>query len=252
MLLAWHFNGDKAALKRWCSDTKSNIRNLNATWRRTLTAVMRCRNKAVLAMAAHAMSAHFDVDIPALCVENCMKMHAKGRVLKSDAHGRQKPRMTAGDAEHFNTLISAVENLTTEQRSRMAGSEGKTPTPPRPRSGGCKKKKLTYDELEALNAGLKADREAEVGSCRKADARHDAMVKALNEQRKVARASSADHMLDEMQGRLQGLEFKLALAKEQIAALEEQNAELRAVNALIQNSPDKIKLTMNDGYDRIV
>ena len=137
--------------------------------------------------------------------------------------------------------------------SSSGGNIIMTPTQQRPRSGGCKKKKLTYDELEALNAGLKADREAEVGSCRKADARHDAKVKALNEQRKVARALSADHMLDEMQGHLQGLEFKLALAKEQIAALEEQNAELRAVNALIQNvknSPDKI--TMNDGYDRIV
>jgi hypothetical protein len=135
LLFAWHFNGDAAALKGWCSDAKINIRNPNATWRRTLAAVMKCRNGAVLAMAAHTMSTHFDVDIPAPCVMNYMTMHFKGKVLKSDAHGRQKPRMTAGDAEHFSTLITTVENLTTEQRNRMAGSEGRTLTPPRPRAG---------------------------------------------------------------------------------------------------------------------
>ena len=48
MLFAWHFNGDAAKLKGWCSDAKSNISNANATWRRTLAAVMKCRNGAVL------------------------------------------------------------------------------------------------------------------------------------------------------------------------------------------------------------
>ena len=52
LLLAWHFNGEAAKLKGWCSDAKSNISNANATWRRTLAAVMKCRNGAVLAMAA--------------------------------------------------------------------------------------------------------------------------------------------------------------------------------------------------------
>ena len=152
MLFAWHFNGEAAKLKGWCSDAKSNISNANAAWRRTLAAVMKCRNEHVLAMAAHAMSAHFGVDIPASCVENYVKMHSKGKVLKSDAHGRQKPRMAAGDAAHFTALIAAVENLTTEQRNRMAGSEDKMPTPPRPRAGGYKKKQLSY---ESLTSGAK-------------------------------------------------------------------------------------------------
>ena len=95
MLFAWHFNGEAAKLKGWCSDAKSNISNANATWRRTLAAVMKCRNGAVLAMAAHAMSAHFSVDIPALYVENYMKMHAQGKVLKPDAYSRLKPKRYA-------------------------------------------------------------------------------------------------------------------------------------------------------------
>ena len=48
LLFAWHFNGDAAKLKGWCSDAKSNISNANATWRWTLAAVMKCRNGAVL------------------------------------------------------------------------------------------------------------------------------------------------------------------------------------------------------------
>ena len=135
MLFAWHFNGEVAKLKGWCSDGKTNISNANATWRRTLAAVMKCRNEHVLAMAAHAMSTHFGVDIPALCVMNYVKMHSKGKVLKPDEWRKTKQRMTAGDAAHFTALIAAVENLTTEQRNRMAGSEGRTPTPPRPRAG---------------------------------------------------------------------------------------------------------------------
>jgi hypothetical protein len=51
LLFAWHFNGDAAALKGWCSDGKTDIGNSNATWRRTLALVMKCRNEHVLAMA---------------------------------------------------------------------------------------------------------------------------------------------------------------------------------------------------------
>ena len=152
MLLAWHFNGDAATLKGWCSDAKSSTSNANATWRRTLAAVMKCQNGAVLAMAAHAMSAHFGIDIPALCVMSYMTMHSKGKVLKPDEWRKTKQRMTAGDAAHFTALIAAVENLTTEQRNRMAGSEDKMPTPPRPRAGGYKKKQFSY---ESLTSGAK-------------------------------------------------------------------------------------------------
>ena len=48
MLFAWHFNGDAAKLKGWCSDAESNISNANAPWRLTLAAVIKCRNGAVL------------------------------------------------------------------------------------------------------------------------------------------------------------------------------------------------------------
>jgi hypothetical protein len=183
LLFAWHFNGDVAALKRWCSDAKGALGNLahqgRAQRRKELAAVMKCQNEHVLAMAAHAMSAHFSVDIPALCVENYMKMHAQGKVLKPDAYSRLKPRMTAGDAAHFAALITAVENLTTEQRNRMAGSEDKMPTPPRPRAGGYKKKQLSYEQLEELSASNKSERDAEIASRRKADTRHAEKVKAV-------------------------------------------------------------------------
>ena len=152
MGFAWHVNGDAAALKGWCSDVKGTLSNMGhhsaAPWRKTLAAVMKCQNENVLAMAAHAMATHFGVDVPALCAVNYVKMHCKGKVLKSDAQRRQKPRMTAGDAVHFTALTTAVENLTAEQRNRMAGSVGKAPTPPRPRAGGYKKKELSYEQLE--------------------------------------------------------------------------------------------------------
>ena len=152
MLFAWHFNGEAAKLKGWCSDGKTNIGNPNAGWRRELKAVMKCRNEHVLAMAAHAMSTHFSVVIPVLCVENYMKMHAQSKVLKTDGQRHKRPRMTSGDVAHFTALIAAVENLTPEQRNRMAGSEDKEPTPPRPRAGGYKKKQFSY---ESLTSGAK-------------------------------------------------------------------------------------------------
>ena len=204
MLFAWHFNGDAATLKGWCSDAKSSISNANATWRRTLAAVMKCQNGAVLAMAAHAMSAHFGIDIPALCVMSYMTMHSKGKVLKPDEWRKTKQRMTAGDAAHFTALIAAVENLTTEQRNRMAGSEGKTPTPPRPRSSGYKKEMLSYEQLEEQSALYKKQLDAEIASRRKADARHAVKVDALDRKLATARDSSADYRVDKMQGRLQG------------------------------------------------
>jgi len=220
LLLAWHFNGDVAALKRWCSDAKGTLGNLahqgRAQWRKELAAVMKCRNEHVLAMAAHAMSAHFSVDIPALCVENYMKMHAQGKVLKPDAYSRLKPRMTAGDVEHFAALITAVENLTQEQCDSMAGSEDKTPTPPRPRSSGYKKEVLSYEQLEERSASYKSERDAEIASRRKADVRHAAKVDALERKLAAARDSSVDHQLDKMQGRLQGLEHKLGLAAKEM------------------------------------
>ena len=192
LIFAWHFNGDVAALKRWCSDAKGALGNLahqgRAQWRKELAAVMKCQNEHVLAMAAHAMSAHFSVDIPALYVENYMKMHAQGKVLKPDAYSRLKPRMTAGDAAHFAALITAVENLTTEQRNRMAGSEDKMPTPPRPRAGGYKKKQLSYEQLEELSASYKSERDAEIASRRKADTRHAEKV----EKPKAASAAGND------------------------------------------------------------
>jgi hypothetical protein len=216
LLLAWHFNGDAAVLKRWCSDAKGALGNLahqgRARWRKELTAVMKCRFEHVLAMAAHAMSAHFSVDIPALHVENYMKMHAQGKVLKSDAYSKQKPRMTAGDAKHFNTLISAVENLTTDQRNRMAGSEDKTPTPPRPRAGGYQKKKLSYEQLEEQSASFKMQLDAEIAERRKADVRHAEKIDALQRKLAAARESSIHVQLDQMQGKLQGLEHKLRMA----------------------------------------
>ena len=235
LLFAWHFNGDAAALKGWCSDVKGTLSNLGhhsaAPWRKTLAAVMKCRNEKVLAMAAHSMSTHFGVDVPALCAVNYLKMHCKGKVLKSDAQRKQKPRMTAGDAVHFTALITAVENLTAEQRNRMAGSEGKAPTPPRPRAGGYKKKELSYEQLEELSASYKSQRDAEIASRRKADARHAEKVEALGRKLALAQASSADHQLDKMQGRLQGLEHKLGLAAKEIAMLKEQNKELNEQNA---------------------
>ena len=81
-------------LKGWCSDAKTYISNSNATWRRTLATVMKCQNGAVLAMAAHAMSAHFGVDIPALCVMSYVTMHSRGKVLKPDERRKTKQRMT--------------------------------------------------------------------------------------------------------------------------------------------------------------
>ena len=146
LLFAWQLNGDAHALKTWCSDAKGSLGNLshaaNAEWRVTLAQVLVCRNEHVVALAAHAMSMHFGVDIPAQCVMNYVKMHAQGKVQKKNAGRKLKPRMTSGDAAHFAALITAVENLTQEQCDCMAGSEDKTPTPPRPRSGGYKKENL--------------------------------------------------------------------------------------------------------------
>ena len=212
MLFAWHFNGEAAKLKGWCSDAKSNISNANATWRRTLAAVMKCRNGAVLAMAAHTMSTHFDVDIPASCVMNYMTMHFKGKVLKPDERRKTKQRMTAGDAAHFTALITAVENLTTEQRNRMSGSEGKTLTPPRPRAGSYQKKKLSYEQLEEQSASFKMQLDAEIAERRKADVRYAEKVDALQRKLAAARESSIHIQLDQMQGKLQGLEHKLRMA----------------------------------------